>query len=197
MQSTFEEAAQSFSDGSIDLLHIDGFHTYEAVRNDYETWLPKMSERGVILFHDTNVHQEDFGVWRLWDELKTKYPHFEMKHGYGLGLIAVGSEPPSELASLFAASGDELEAIRDLFYQLGLRIEVAWEFELVKDQGTEEERLKNEREQRLRSTHPVLMRTSNFLENCADKGVAATLRSGWNKARETLARSSRNGHLPQ
>jgi hypothetical protein len=123
IQSTFDNAISLFEDGSLDLLHIDGYHTYEAVHHDYETWLPKMSPRGVILFHDIQERQSDFGVWKLWDELKGRHPSFEFAHGHGLGVLAVGSECPPDLSILLDAA--DPAAIGEFFYQLGLRVEQA------------------------------------------------------------------------
>ena len=34
-----------------------------------------------------------FGVWRLWQELKAKYPACGFAHKHGLGIIFVGREP--------------------------------------------------------------------------------------------------------
>ena len=119
IQSTFDDAKQYFSDGSIDFLHIDGFHTYEAVKHDFETWLPKLSDRAVVLFHDVNVREKDFGVWKFWEELSAGRPSFEFAHGNGLGLVVVGEKIPAGLAQLVNASQEERDSLQLFFSELG------------------------------------------------------------------------------
>ncbi len=122
VQATFDEARVQFASESIDLLHIDGLHTYEAVKGDFEGWLPKMSGSGVVMFHDTNVRERGFGVWKLWAEVAARYPHFEFFHGHGLGIAAVGGSPPPRLRPLLDASDKDAIAIRDFFLALGQRL---------------------------------------------------------------------------
>ena len=100
LRMTFDEACDTFADGSIDLLHIDGFHSYEAVKHDFATWRRKLSSQAVVLLHDTNVHQSDFGVHRLFRELAQGLPSFEFFHGHGLGLLAIGNKPPAVVTDL-------------------------------------------------------------------------------------------------
>lgn len=94
IKKTFDEARQEFSEGQIDLLHIDGFHTYEAVKHDFSTWIDAMASDGVIIFHDTHVMQADFGVHKFWQELKQEYTTIEFSHSQGLGVLFLNPDSP-------------------------------------------------------------------------------------------------------
>jgi hypothetical protein len=121
VRSTFDEAAGYFTDDSVDLLHIDGLHTHEAVEADFERWRAKLSTRAVVLFHDTNVREREFGVWRLWEQLAARHPNFTFLHSHGLGVLGVGADLPEAVRALLRATADPVRVrqIRDVFAGLG------------------------------------------------------------------------------
>lgn len=115
----FSEALHCFEDRSIDLLHIDGLHTYEAVKEDYDTWRPKLTEAGVIIFHDTNEFQTDFGVWRFFEEIRHEAPvSFQFRHGHGLGVMAFGTPETNPAISLLTDFSTRPEKIESYYATL-------------------------------------------------------------------------------
>lgn len=126
----FEDAVGDFDNASIDLLHIDGLHTYEAVRADFETWSPKLSERAVVLFHDTQVAKDGFGVTRYWEEISVGRPAFEFYHCNGLGVLGVGAEQTEKMRALFELGKDPAaaDAARQAFESLGARQRTRMQF---------------------------------------------------------------------
>ena len=127
LKSLFDNALPQFADESIDILHIDGLHTFEAVSHDFYSWLPKVKPGGIVLLHDIAVRHADFGVWKVWDELKTKGAAFEFHHSWGLGVFEKpGSSRfrPPFLEALLGSNTTSQEHIRR-FYSLAA-VELAW-----------------------------------------------------------------------
>jgi len=118
LRMKFCEAVGQFDDNSIELLHIDGLHTYEAVKEDFESWYPKVKPGGVILFHDIAARLESFGVRQFWEEIESAHQTFAFKHGFGLGVLRKpgGDRDYSELEQIiFDGSIESKHRIRKLY----------------------------------------------------------------------------------
>lgn len=85
-RASFEDAVGEFSEESIDLLHIDGLHTYDAVSRDFATWLPKLARDGIMLLHDV-APSSGYESARFWAETREQFPHFEFLNRWGLGIV--------------------------------------------------------------------------------------------------------------
>lgn len=92
----FQQVSVAFSGMPLDYLFIDGDHSYEGVRNDFEMYAPMVRKGGLIAFHDIVEGAPDAvgGVPRFWEEIKYRYcgqeiiadPH---QGGYGIGILYV------------------------------------------------------------------------------------------------------------
>jgi hypothetical protein len=93
LRCDFDEALARFEDQSIDVLHLDGLHTEEAVRHDLDSWLTKLRPGGLLLLHDVRVRSKGFGVWKIWNELQQQSRSWTFDDGPGLG---VWQKPPAK-----------------------------------------------------------------------------------------------------
>jgi len=73
-------------DKPIDVLYIDGDHTYEGVKADFENLVPHVKEGGLIFMHDTNAQRCGYGVDKFFKEIDM--PKINMKWDRcGFGII--------------------------------------------------------------------------------------------------------------
>ena len=72
-----------------------------------------------MLFHDTNVREREFGVWKFFEKVAAQHPSFQFFHGYGLGVLVPGDRVPAPLAPLIKASRKTAHEIRAAYAALG------------------------------------------------------------------------------
>lgn len=101
-QSTINTVKDSLQN-KIDLLFIDGDHSYNGVRKDFTDYSPLVRKGGWIAFHDiipANLTEDGIrrrgwtgGVPKYWNELKRSHEHFEIidnpnQDGAGIGVLS-------------------------------------------------------------------------------------------------------------
>ena len=99
LRAEFDDALSRFENASIDVLHLDGLHTETAVRHDLQSWIPKIRPGGVLLLHDVDVRAKNFGVWKVWEELRSQSRSWTFHDGPGLGVWQ--KPPPVPLPDVF------------------------------------------------------------------------------------------------
>ena len=67
-------------DEKVDFLFIDGDHTYQGVKQDFQMYSPLVKKGGIVAVHDIVTHDPASGceVDRFWNEIKPTYQHIEI-----------------------------------------------------------------------------------------------------------------------
>ena len=95
LRNTSEEIARNW-DRTIDILFIDGDHSYEGVKRDWGLFSPFVQPFGSVIFHDTlwdlkpdpRYNRPDMGVPRFVDELREQgYPIITLDRDFGVSLV--------------------------------------------------------------------------------------------------------------
>jgi predicted O-methyltransferase YrrM len=73
-EQTVEEVRRRIGNRPIDFLFIDGDHTYEGARRDFQLYSKLVAPGGRIALHDIAPQRKDpsIEVWKLWDEIKAQ-----------------------------------------------------------------------------------------------------------------------------
>ena len=104
-----DESLDTFTDGTVDILHFH-FHGQAdpaELGNRFDRWLPKMSDRGLILIDGIAPGNAETRTAAVFPDLNSRYPSFTFPHGCGLALIAVGGCIPDKLAALLRSGPDD------------------------------------------------------------------------------------------
>jgi predicted O-methyltransferase YrrM len=93
-QESLKSVKSILGGNKLDFIFIDGDHSYEGVKKDFDLYAPLVKKNGIIAFHDIvdGLPQNVGGVPTFWKQLKEKHRHTELvsdwnQGGYGIGVI--------------------------------------------------------------------------------------------------------------
>lgn len=79
----------TLQDNKLDYLFIDGDHSYEGVKKDFNDYSPFVKKGGIIMFHDI-LEGKGAAVNQLWDEIKSEYASKEIIENRSQGWAGIG-----------------------------------------------------------------------------------------------------------
>ena len=92
-QKTYKSLLKKINERNVDLLFIDGDHSFDGVKDDYFMYSPLVG-RGIVAFHDIACERKDVEVPLFWSNLiqsDHRYPYMTIfnwreKDRMGIGL---------------------------------------------------------------------------------------------------------------
>ena len=94
LPDTVQKVKEILRGNALDFVFIDGDHTYEGVKRDFELYSPLVRKGGIVAFHDIRYRAEvpEIQVYRFWQEIKDHYEHQEIieQDGAMAGRIGIG-----------------------------------------------------------------------------------------------------------
>ncbi len=89
-EETIEKAKQHLNQNLLDILFIDGDHSYLGVKKDFEMYHSLVKNQGKIIFHDITSSKWQERVYEFWNEIKTKYDSIEIVEEINQNLAGIG-----------------------------------------------------------------------------------------------------------
>ncbi len=93
-KSTLKIINKILGSNKLDLLFIDGDHTYEGVKKDFNMYYPLVKKSGIIALHDIVPHsiESEVKVFKFWNEIKDKFDYEEIIEDWdqkwaGIGIL--------------------------------------------------------------------------------------------------------------
>ncbi len=160
-------ALAHITDGSVDLLLLDLRQAAGTAREMLARWLPKLSDRAVVLLQGADAGEQQAGLWPAEFALRPMPPCFVFPDARGLAVLGFGQHVPAPIGALCRLAEDPDGAVvRQRFAQLGER----WRLELQMRLAATEREHQRQRE-------AVLLNASEASERAAREAAAMRARA--------------------
>jgi len=88
---TLNEVKKILNGNKIDLLYVDGDHSYNGVKKDFELYSQLVNDNGFVVFHDILLDgYKNYNVNKFWKEIKNRYENFEFVENLNQGFAGFG-----------------------------------------------------------------------------------------------------------